>query len=244
MHGMRTAADSSSSMWGVRYSMKDSLDYFYAPPNLITGDEVVIDGDEFAHMVHVMRKKEGDVIRVVDGLGNAYDVQLYEMRKRTAHGRVARTLVNHNEMNMSITLAAGVLKNPSRFDFLVEKATELGVHEIFPLKTHRAIPHHAKSDRWQKLALSAMKQSCRSYLPRVRSLTQLEEVLEETSQFDMRIIAHEGFDANARIESPDLQKHNARTLLLLIGPEGGFTDEEVRLCLSAGSGLKLPLLPP
>src|SRR4051812_39448648 len=98
-----------------------ALDYFYCPPGQIMDDTITIEGDEFAHLVHVMRKKEGEMIRVVDGVGTAHDVMLYEMRKKTAHGKIVTSYLNHNEPNVSVTLAAGILKNPSRYDFLVEK---------------------------------------------------------------------------------------------------------------------------
>src|SRR6266849_9110296 len=98
------------------------MDYFFAPPEKISNDVVVVDGAEFAHLVHVMRKKEGDVIRVVDGLGRAYDCRLGEMRKHMVRGTIYQTYENHNEPAIDVTLAVGILKNPSKFDFLVEKA--------------------------------------------------------------------------------------------------------------------------
>src|SRR5437879_6145287 len=141
------------------------MDYFYTPPKNISTDSLVLDGEEFAHLIHVMRKNEGDEIRVVDGMGTAYDVRLGAVKKHMVRCNILRTLPNHHEPSRSVTLAVGILKNPSKFDFLVEKATEIGVHEIVPLQTERTIPGHAKVDRWQKLALAAMKQCGRSYLP-------------------------------------------------------------------------------
>src|ERR1043165_6479902 len=114
---------------------RNMLDYFYTPPNYIAGAEVTIEGDEFAHLVHVMRKKTGETTRVVDGKGSAYDVVLEDLRKKTAHGRIVQSYSNHNEPSLAVTLGAGILKNPSRYDFLVEKATELGMTELFPLET-------------------------------------------------------------------------------------------------------------
>ncbi len=210
----------------------NTLDYFYAPPGAIGADSVTIDGEEFAHLVHVMRKKTGEMIRVVDGNGNAYDVMLEDLRKKTAHGRIVVSHLNHNEPPVAVTLASGILKNPSRYDFLVEKATELGVREIIPLRTRRTIPSHAKSERWQKLALAAMKQSCRSYLPAVHELTPLEDLLSRTGSFDLKLIAHETFETSAQLQSRS--GSSPKSILLLIGPEGGFTEEEVTLCHEAG----------
>lgn len=123
------------------------MDYFYCPPNHISGTGFIIDEDEFSHLVHVMRKKEGDEIRIVDGHGNAYDARLEEIKKKTASGTITKTYPHHNEPALKLTVAVGVLKNPSKFDFLVEKITELGVREIIPMITERTIPSHAKTDR-------------------------------------------------------------------------------------------------
>lgn len=209
------------------------MDYFYCPPEQISSGSIVIDGDEFAHLVHVMRKKVGDEIRIVNGRGTAYDVRLDELKKKTAHGKILVAYEHHHESPVMVKIAAGLLKNPSKFDFLVEKVTEIGVRGIVPLQTDRTIPHHAKIGRWQKLALSAMKQSGRSHLPVVSELTPLDVLLKDRAPFDLKIIAHEQeLPASIRIvPSPSKQDH---TVLLLVGPEGGFTDDEVFAALERG----------
>ena len=206
------------------------MDYFYTLPENISTDSVLIGGDEFSHLTHVMRKNVGDEIRVVDGLGMAYDVLLTELKKKTAHGTITKRYLNHNEPLIAVTLAVGILKNPSRFDFLVEKVTELGVREIIPLRTERTIPSHAKTDRWQKLALAAMKQSGRAYLPHVRELVWLEDVLSASTAFNIRLIAHEQPINNV----PSVEQKKRQSILLLVGPEGGFSNEEVEKCVTAG----------
>ncbi|MBI5216137.1 MAG: 16S rRNA (uracil(1498)-N(3))-methyltransferase [Ignavibacteriae bacterium] len=202
-----------------------SLDYFYSPKKNISGDTVHIEGDEFLHLAHVMRKREGERVRVVDGEGTAYDVELTNLTKKVAEGRILETFQNHNESECSITLAVSILKNPSRFDFLIEKVTELGVKDIIPLHTERTIPSHAKVERWQKLALAAMKQSCRSYLPKVRSLATLDALAVTDVHYEQKIFCHEKSDERFfNIEHGGKQN---TSVLLLIGPEGGFSEEEV-----------------
>jgi len=124
------------------------MDYFYTTH--IHGSTFTIDGEEAAHLVHVMRKKVGDEIRIVDGRGTAYDARIDLLSKKSAEGTVFAVYAHHNEPQRHVTMAVGILKNPSKFDFLVEKVAELGVNEIIPLATARTIPSHAKSDRWQK----------------------------------------------------------------------------------------------
>jgi 16S rRNA (uracil1498-N3)-methyltransferase len=208
------------------------MDYFYCPPEHIDKELVIIEGEEFSHLSHVMRKNEGDEIRVVDGKGNAYDVRLEEIKKKTARGIIYNSYAHHHESNVEVTLAVGILKNPSKFDFLVEKAVELGVKEIIPMQTERTIPSHAKVDRWQKLALAAMKQSCRSYLPQVKVLSTMGKILSEQHAFGVKVVAHE--KSREALAQEHLRWGTKSRILVMIGPEGGFSDEEIEKCVSVG----------
>ena len=208
------------------------MEYFYCQPGNIGKDLIIIDGDEFSHLTHVMRRKEGDEIRVVDGLGNAFDVRLTQIKKRTAEGTIFNRYKNHNEPVTDLTLAVGILKNPSKFDFLVEKSAEIGAKKIIPLLTERTIPRHARIDRWQKLALAAMKQSGRSFLPVITGLISLDEAISEINRYDLCAVAHE----KSEILNPfHRAKTEPRSVIVLIGPEGGFSDAEIEKCLSAGA---------
>ncbi|TLY32578.1 MAG: 16S rRNA (uracil(1498)-N(3))-methyltransferase [Ignavibacteria bacterium] len=208
------------------------MDYFYCPPEKIREHDLVIEGEEFSHLVHVMRKKEGDEIIVVDGRGSAYDVGLETVTRRSARCVIKRVFRGYHEPSASVTMAAGILKNPSKFDFLVEKLTELGVMEIIPLRTERTIPSHARTDRWQKLALSAMKQCGRSYLPAVRDLTTLDSLIGDATRGGRKFIAHERLEAG--ISLTELRSTPGESTLILVGPEGGFSDEEFSRSLHAG----------
>jgi 16S rRNA (uracil1498-N3)-methyltransferase len=143
------------------------MEHFYAPPGSITPPTLTITGSELTHMTHVMRMREGDAIRVVDGGGNSYDAIITSITRQAASCRITSRTQGLHEPSRALTLAAGMLKNPSRFDYLVEKACEIGAMRIVPLLTERTIPRHAKTDRWQKLCIAAMKQSGRCVLPRV-----------------------------------------------------------------------------
>ena len=135
------------------------MEYFFTPPELISGRTLTIEGDEFSHLTHVMRKKSGDIVRVADGAGTAYEVTITDIRKRLALCAITGTFQRLNEPEIDVTAGVAILKNSSKFDFIVEKLTELGVNTIVPFTTERTIPRHAKSDRWRKLALAAMKPS-------------------------------------------------------------------------------------
>lgn len=199
------------------------MEYFYTPPAWVSGEELTIEGDEFNHLTHVMRRRIGDIIRVVDGLGNAYDAVIGGIAGKKA---VCRIEVRHaflNEPRMKLTLGVGLLKNPSRFDFLVEKATELGVSSIVPLITERTIPKQAKTGRWQKLALAAMKQSGRCILPAIGDTLSLQDFFLAAPAGSYRVLPHE--KAIAPIGNP---RDQATHGVVCIGPEGGFTEDEVQ----------------
>lgn len=208
------------------------MDYFYTNPENIENKKIIIDTQEFKHLTHVMRKKMGDFIKVVDGKGNAYDVILKEMTAKRAVGEIIATYTNHNEPSLSVTLGVGILKNPSKFDFLVEKVVEIGVNNIVPLTTSRTIPSHAKIDRWQKLAISAMKQCGRSYLPRIHPLIKLCDFLKEYNEYDLKLVAHQELGKISRMEK--FVTPSIKSIVVLIGPEGGFDENEIEQCLESG----------
>jgi 16S rRNA (uracil1498-N3)-methyltransferase len=207
------------------------MEYFYTPPDRITSDALVIEDEEFAHLTHVMRRSEGDHIRVVDGAGQAYEVRITSVSRKSAHCVITERLGRIHEPSRELTLAVALLKNGSNVDFLVEKCTELGVNEFVPLITERTIPRHDRRDRWQKLALSAMKQSGRCVLPRVRPMMQFSEYINRAPAETLRLIPHE------KITEPSLQEtlgQGTKSVEVCIGPEGGFTDGEILQAVSAG----------
>ncbi len=208
------------------------MDYFYCPPEKISSSSFSIDGEEYAHLVHVMRKKEGDLIRIVDGSGNAFDARIESVKHRSARGSVLTKFEQHGESPVRVTLAVGLLKNYAKFDFLVEKTTELGVRKIIPLRTGRTIPQHAKSGRWQKLALAAMKQSGRSFLPVVSDVMTLGDVLNRETGATHKLVAHEQVLTNSAVEFPRFG--DSSDVLVIVGPEGGLDDGEITECLDTG----------
>ena len=208
------------------------MEYFYTPSSFIRGEDLLIEGDEFAHLTHVMRKTAGDSLRVVDGEGHAYDVTISEISKRSARCAITKRHDGLHEPGIDVTVAVGVLKNSSKFDFIVEKATEIGVNAIVPLVTERTIPHHAKVDRWQKLALAAMKQSGRCVLPSIRPLTPFPIFLRSIPPVASKFIPHEKVDASSPLST--IKTRVLTPVIICIGPEGGFSDQEITAAEQAG----------
>ncbi len=207
------------------------MEYFYAPPETIDREHCTIEGEEFAHLTHVMRRKEGDLLRIADGAGMAYDALIESIAARRARCRItARHRLLH-EPRSHLTLAVALLKNPSRYDVLVEKGTELGVSAFVPLLSDRTISRHGRADRWSKIALSAMKQSERCVLPQILPPQSFSALVASAPTTAFRILAHEGAAGNPFRGAPDAGN---RELIACIGPEGGFTSEEAGIAAMAG----------
>lgn len=198
------------------------LEFYHVPPARISGTEANIEGDEFAHLTHVMRHTEGDTIGIVNGAGTAYLATITSIRTHVALCALVATYPGLRESHRRLTLAVGMLKNPSRFETMVEKATELGVRRIIPLLSTRTIPRHAKGDRWQAIALAAMKQCGRCILPEIAPPTGFRDVLVTAG--GLKILFHE--QATMPMEQC-LGETASADIVVCIGPEGGFTEAEV-----------------
>lgn len=206
--------------------------YFYtAPESIDSGLSILyLTDDEARHCLQVLRMKSGDRCYVVNGQGDEYETEIIE----TVRDRVVCKILNHrmrpNELKVEITLALALIKK-DRFEWALEKATELGVHAVIPLKTGRSVvePGFQKIRRWEKTLIAAMKQSERSMVPVLRPVTDFHVLLAEAGNYDMALIAHEQ-SARPMISfaGERLKTGTVRSLLIGIGPEGGFTDEEIQ----------------
>jgi len=212
-----------------RADIPAGMEFFFVPPGAVSGERAIIEGEEFAHLTHVMRHREGDTIGIVDGAGMAYVATITGIHQRVAHCIILSAHPGLHEPSRTVTLAVGILKNPSRFDIIVEKATELGVRTIIPMLTARTISRHAKASRWQTIALAAMKQCGRCVLTDVRPLTAFHDVL--SSAKGERLLLHE--QATEPLESV-AHGDGPGNSTVCVGPEGGFTDEEVDAARNRG----------
>jgi 16S rRNA (uracil1498-N3)-methyltransferase len=210
------------------------MDYFYVDPKDIHGNIALIRGEEFRHLSRVVRKKEGEYVILVDGADTAYEAVIRVIDRIHVECEILSTHHRANEPRIDITLAVSLLRNPARFDVLVEKATELGVRSIVPLHCERTVPRTEKHSRLEKIALSAMKQCGRSFLPRIAPLTDFEVLLGGSLEYSLRLIPHEKTEQSQFIGSV-LQHHSdLKSVLIVVGPEGGFTDHEVALSGAKG----------
>ena len=210
------------------------LEFYYIPPNKIQNNIVEFSDAEFKHLIVVARKKTGEIVNVLDGTGNVYTVLLTEILKKTAYGSVQKKSRLLREPNFKLTLVQAIPKS-TRFELVIEKCTEIGISKIVPLITERSVQqgNDSKVNRWQKIAIAAMKQCTRSILPDITPPQNLDQILNNNEIYDFKIIAHNESISKCLTEIILSRKEELvrvtkiKSGIILIGPEGGFTKEEV-----------------
>ena len=202
------------------------MEHYYALPQNIISDTLIITGDEAKHLTKVLRKEPGSEIFITDGNGNLYKCVIENIDRNGINCKITDKQFNVNEPSLKLTAYISLLKNPARFEFAIEKLTELGVYEIQPIITERVISKEKdKSERWQTIALSAMKQSQRCRLPQVNSPVDYKIAIKNCND-EVKYIAHEKAASNNSLTALSglTDKDSAS---IFIGPEGGFTDNEI-----------------
>ena len=205
---------------------------FFIPPERIQGDLVELPADEVRHVVQVLRGRRGDEIVAVDGEGGWYRIQLKDVGKKHAIGEIVERKRDVGEPSFHLTIGIGLLKNQNRFEVFAEKAAELGVSRIVPLLTHRTEKQSIKSQRVERLLTAAMKQCGRSRLVELAPLTEFETMIADANQ-SLKLIAHEQSGSGASLVEL-LESNCQQNIVALVGPEGGFTEEEIERATVCG----------
>lgn len=212
---------------------------FYSPPESVQSEIVTIQGEEAKHISKVLRYKAGEMISIVDGCGVRYKVVLEQIKRDFVVGRIINQVRRENETVVSLTLACGVSAG-SKMDLIIEKCTELGVKKFIPVLTQQGMveldePAKIKKrlSRWNKIAIAAMKQSLRCYLSRIEEPVNLSNLACKTTDYDRSLIASLKPEAKGLRESLQTEEP-FKDILLLVGPEAGFSEEELELCREKG----------
>jgi 16S rRNA (uracil1498-N3)-methyltransferase len=194
----------------------------------ITGNKIILDEDESRHCIKALRKKTGDVIEVVDGRGNYFVASIIDDNIKKTIAVINETKNNWNALPCKISIAIAIAKNPVRFDWFCEKATEIGINEIIPLITERTEKRKINTERIRRILISAMKQSGRALLPGLKAEMLFHDFLTTTNNYS----AYQKFIGWCETGEEQHLKNLYRKgndVLLLIGPEGDFTNEEVNV---------------
>lgn len=209
-----------------------SLPLFFYNDVVAAGGILQLDEDTAKHVVQVLRMQPGEKLQLTDGKGQVADVCITDAGKKKCSVRV-ENVVKYNAPATKLHLAIAFTKNTSRNEWLLEKATELGVSSIIPLSVTRSERERTRFDRWYNILTSAMLQSHQYYLPHLAELTNLN-TLFQTCTTEQKLIGH-CITSKPRMPVAQAMQPRKETLIL-IGPEGDFTEDEVTLC--EGNGCK------
>lgn len=198
-----------------------NIELYYTAPENISAEYVKITDDEAHHIVKVMRHQQGDALHVTNGTGDIYFVSLEEAERDSVIALI-KNKFSYPNPHINKFFCIPRLKNPERFEFALEKSVELGITNFVVFESKRTIAKGAKIDRWNKILLSAMKQSLRSYLPGVTYAKSVKEILKLEGE---KIVFEQNSKQNLTEKVFDPQKK----YYFIFGPEGGLDESELSL---------------
>jgi 16S rRNA (uracil1498-N3)-methyltransferase len=211
---------------------------FFLDREMILSDKPTLTGPDVKHIRTVLRLKPGEEIFLFDGKGSEYRARIIDSTPKTIILSVLERFPSISESPVEITIGQGLLK-AKKMDRIVRQVTELGIYALIPLLAKRSVPRPRperwaeKEQRWETIAQESLKQCGRSQMPCLEPPTSFKELVAVSRTHDLKIIFHEGNpgeESNLYLNDP----RDVRSVLALIGPEGGFTPNEVQMALEGG----------
>jgi len=197
-----------------------NIELYYSSEEKISVESISLTDDEFSHAVKVMRNNVGDAIYITNGAGSIFKCEIINIKRDKLTANILEEFKSENNLG-NVFFCIPKLKNPDRFKFAIEKCVELGIVNFIVFDSERTVSRGTNIERWEKIALSAMKQSLSSFMPNIQSIKSLDEIVNYKGE---KII----FEKNADHE---FQFNNVSTMdyYFIFGPEGGLTDKELML---------------
>jgi 16S rRNA (uracil1498-N3)-methyltransferase len=189
-------------------------------------DILTLNEDTSKHVVQVLRMKVAERLQLTDGSGNLLTAQILDEHKKKCTVKIIERQVIARKQQ-KVCVAISLLKNASRFEWFLEKATEIGVTEIIPLLCERTEKQHFRYDRMKQIVISAMMQSKQAWLPVLHEPTMISKIIQG-SNYDTKLIAH----CEEEMKTSVTDFHKQPSVQILIGPEGDFTNDEISLALA------------
>lgn len=207
-----------------------NLPFFWKEDISETATSITFEEESSKHIVQVLRMKKGELLQVTNGKGIIVTAEITQDHKKHCEARIVELKKHEKRSGPNVSIGLSLLKNNSRFEWFLEKATEMGVSEVIPLLCERTERQHFRYDRMKNICVSAMLQSQQAWLPTLREPASLPSMYGP-NQYQQKLIAH-CIDG----EKPGLTtfRHDASSQIILIGPEGDFTAEEVHLAIENG----------
>ena len=213
---------------------------FYVPPSQIQSHIATITDSEHHHLRNVLRTTPGETIRIIDGQGNVYTAEVLGTNTNRSLSE-ARILTHefYAKPPFSLTLFQSLPKN-DKMELILQKTTELGITQIVPMHSEHALqkPSQNRCERWHRVVVSATKQCKSAWLPELCSPQMFEASLAQLEKFSLRLLfispKHSGGAQTQHIKIVLRRVPAPTTIALFVGPEGGFSDQEVTSLVDSG----------
>lgn len=213
--------------------------YFLIKQSDLADSKAVVKGSDAHHIKNVLRLKPGDKIGLFDGTGLNYETKIVTLLSKSVEVFVIRKFSSTTESNVQITVAQALLKD-RKMDLLVRQLTELGITRWIPFIAKRSVPRPDKkrlftrTERWKKIAKEALKQCKRFCPPEIGTTVSFEEVLNLGKDSDLKIVFWEEELKPVNIKLLPPHARHPESIFVLVGPEGGFTSQEVENARASG----------
>ncbi len=214
-----------------------NLRRFYIAPRMVQTPRPEISGSDAGHICRVLRLTAGDVVELFDGTGNGYRARIVAAAPQRVVLSIEASFSLQSESPLNISLAQAVLKD-RKMDDLVRQLTELGIARWIPFYAARSVPVpgkrgvEARRIRWEKIALEAVKQCRRGRIPQIAPVSTFGEVLAASIDHDLSVLFWEGASQGFDLAGEGVPK--PKSILLVVGPEGGFDLREVEQATAHG----------
>lgn len=220
---------------------------FFITQNQIDENTATILGEDVNHISNVLRLKKNDnIILCNKDEGSSYNTEIIEISKEYIKCSIINKILETIESSVSVDIYQGIPK-ADKMEYIIQKATEIGVKNIYPVSMERCVvkldskTETKKIERWNKIAEVAAKQSKRDFIPKVENVIKIENICQNTSKYDIILIAYENEESNTlKKELKNLDKNKELKIAVVIGPEGGIAQNEIeRLVLSGAKVVTL-----
>lgn len=207
------------------------MQLFYNPNILETSEEVTFDKEESRHIIKVLRMGEGDSFKITNGKGSFFDAEIISANPKACLVKILSE-ETQKPLPYHLHLVVAPTKLNDRYEWFLEKATEIGVSEITPIICSHSERKVIKAERYEKILQSAMKQSLKAYLPVLNKAISFKDFINSENQLgDLKFIAHCEKTNKKSLKSALVSDKN---ITILIGPEGDFSSEEIKLAKKTG----------
>ncbi len=207
-----------------------ALPFFYVEDIMLSTLSIVLNEETSKHIVQVLRMQNNEQLQLTDGKGNLFVAEITDNNRKKCVVKIVRTTTDNRPPTTDTIIAISLIKNANRFEWFLEKATEIGVTAIIPLICSRTEKQHFRQDRMQGILISAMLQSQQTRLPLLHEPVKFETFIKTKFDNTQKMIAHcEAENGKQQLSSQLLNPSTSK--LICIGPEGDFSKEEIAFAL-------------